>query len=175
MSLARRFLEWASQLLPRPRVITDLDGSPPYLSRFYLLGRPRMPDGSDPFDRFGAIRAGAVEGERFGVYLHRFHRGDMDRELHNHPWRWSFSLILAGGYIEERRSGNQVNTRAVFPGSINWLSQDTFHRVELLDGEAWSLFVAGPKVQSWGFWDRVTGAFTPWREYIARTRAERAR
>ena len=33
-----------------------------------------------------------------GVYLHRFHRPDIDQHLHNHPWRWAASLILNGSY-----------------------------------------------------------------------------
>lgn len=36
------------------------------------------------------------------LYLHRFLRPDEDGELHNHPWRWAVSVMLAGGYAEER-------------------------------------------------------------------------
>jgi hypothetical protein len=101
------------------------------------------------------------DGNKINVYLHRFHQPDDDRGPHNHPWRWSFSLILAGGYRETR-----VHERAVFagcsvttyyfPGNVNWIDESDFHRVNKLlpgkDGEVWTLFVTGPKHQrGWGF------------------------
>ena len=43
---------------------------------------------------------------------------------------------------------------------------DTFHRVDLLEDDAWSHFLVGPKTKSWGFWDRVTGQYTEWREFF---------
>lgn len=152
--------------LPRPRVIYDVDGVSPYLTRYYLLGRPRMPDGSEPFDKFGNPHPDAVFPTGIGLYLHRFHRGDKDRELHNHPWRWSCALVLAGGYVEERRVRDNVVRRDVKPGRLNWIGHDDFHRVDLRGPEAWTLFLAGPKVSSWGFWNRATGAFTHWREFL---------
>lgn len=169
----RPFLEWLVQLLPPPRVIYDRNGVSKYLSRWYLLGGPRMPDGSSAFDRFGAPRDGAVYpfGQRFGIYLHKFHRGDDEPQLHSHPWRWAISLILAGGYREERRdSANRAYSRYVYPGELNFIRADDFHRVDLLQEDAWSLFIAGPKVQSWGFWDRHTDRAWPWREFISQLR-----
>lgn len=103
------------------------------------------------------------------VYLHHFHRSDIDRDLHNHPWGGT-SLILTGGYDEERRDldGPSVNRRRFRPGCVNVLKPDTFHRVDLLTSDCWTLFVASERVQSWGFWDRDTGLFTPWRDAIIR-------
>jgi len=92
-------------------------------------------------------------------YLHRFMLPDSDRALHNHPWRWSFSLVLAGGYEEERldKTG-KVITRRVRPGMLNFLGRNSFHRVTELHGkETWSLFIAGPKFSSWGFLDPDKG------------------
>lgn len=107
------------------------------------------------------------------VYLHHFHRSDADRDLHNHPWAGS-SIILAGGYREERRvawgeSGEAIERRTYLPGDVNTLDPDTFHRVDLLDPIAgcWTLFTTGARSQSWGFWNRDTGILTPWREAIA--------
>ena len=57
-------------------------------------------------------------------------------------------------------------------GSLESLRRDDFHRVDLLERDSWSLFVAGPRVGSWGFADRRTGEFTPWREFIARVRGQ---
>lgn len=109
------------------------------------------------------------------VQLHKFHRGDQDVELHNHPWKWAVSLILAGGYREERKigesNGANVWTKTFRPGSINLLRGDAFHRVDMLDAQigCWTLFVSGPKTQSWSFWNRKTGELTPWRNFLAIT------
>jgi hypothetical protein len=104
------------------------------------------------------------------LYLHFFHRGDADLELHNHPWAGT-SLILTGGYREERRGADdRIEWRWFRPGDVNELAPDTFHRVDLLEPNAgcWTLFIAGERVQSWGFWDRRSGAFTPWHEALRR-------
>jgi len=167
----------AERLLGKPRVIFDRGGRSPYLSRYYLVGAPTMPDGSWPFDALGAPREGAVwPNKALGVYLHHFHKGDDEPELHNHPWRLAVSLVLAGGYVEERREADDtVTTRVVRPGAVNVIRSTTFHRVELLDGrEAWTLFVVGPKFTGWGFWSRTSKEFTPWREFINARRTEAA-
>lgn len=115
-------------------------GGDPYLLRVYLLRvwRERLP----------------------GVFLHCFLRGDYDRELHNHPWDWALSVILSGGYAEERLvDGSRVSRRARLPLTLNLIRANDFHRVELFDRHCWSLFIAGPRRQHWGFWDRATGEF----------------
>jgi len=182
-------------LFGEPRVIYDRDGGSPYLSRYYLWnGKPYMPDGSFPYNAKGNPKEGAIfPADKPAILLHRFHRSDDDLALHNHPWRWAISLILAGGYREEKRvveattdprqvaydkggayesldRGHHVEVREFHPGDINVLTSDTFHRVDLLDTDAWSLFITGPKFASWGFWDRDDGSYTPWRTFIARKR-----
>lgn len=171
MVTVKSLVVWIASKIRDVRVIYDGEGRSPYLTRHYLIGAPKMPDGSRPFDEFGDMRPSAIWSGRFGIYLHRFHRSDSDRELHNHPWRWSCSLVLAGGYVEERRSGDAVISRRVTPGRFNWIGHDDFHRVDLIEKDAWTLFVVGPKVSSWGFWSRISRAFVPWREFIAGKRA----
>jgi hypothetical protein len=56
------------------------------------------------------------------------------------------------------------------PWSLVSIKEDDFHRVDLLEHDSWSLFLAGPRVASWGFWDRETGVFLGWREFIAKIR-----
>lgn len=172
--MIRRLCRLLASGLGRPRVISDGPGKSPYLSRWYILGAPRMSDGSQPFDEFGDMRPGASWPSWGGLYLHRFHRSDADRELHNHPWRWSVSLILAGGYLEERRgTAGLVERIARLPGDFNWIGHDDFHRVDLIEEDAWTLFLVGPKVSTWGFWDRATGAFKHWRPFLDEKRAAR--
>jgi hypothetical protein len=148
-NIARALLARVAARLP-VRVITG-EGGDPYLYKFLVW---QSGEGRDTWR----------------VHLHRFVRSDADRELHNHPWRWAVSLILAGGYREEYRTVEakpQVAWQTKRPGSINVVLPSTFHRVDLLEHDCWTLFVSGPVVQSWGFWDRFTGAFTPWREFFA--------
>ncbi len=123
-------------------------------------------DGSTYLERYTLLNLGPTRGR---VYLHRFLRGDEDRELHNHPW-YALSLILVAGYLEERRrwtpEGDRVDVRRYRPGRFNVLAPHTFHRVELDRGPCWTLIATGPVVQSWGFWDRGTGRYLPWREFV---------
>lgn len=149
MSPARAML---TALLPRLRAavksdtITGRDGDV-YMERFHLL---TFPDG-------GHVR------------LHRIARSDLDHELHDHPWH-AVSLILAGSYREERRVGEpgayEIVSRVYLPSDVNHIGADDYHRLELITPEVWSLFVTGPKLKSWSFWDRDTGVVTPWREFL---------
>lgn len=151
-------LEQVSKLLP-VRMIRG-EGGTPYLSKYLLFGQD------------GEFAPG------WRLYLHRFHRGDKDRDLHNHPWEWAMSWILIGGYREQLHVMKKVQIhdgltalrwerteRNVLPGAVNVLLSDTFHRVDLLDGESWTLFLTGPKTQSWGFVND-SGIFTTWREQL---------
>lgn len=154
-----------------------------YLSRFFLYPEARPED---------------LEGEErddpFGVVLHHFQASDADHELHKHPWDWGVSIILTGGYREERRFYAKaaplpfdmelpsallrelanlryaVKRRWFMPGSVNVLFADTFHRIDLADEKAgcWTLFIHGKRIQSWGFWNRYNDKFTPWREFVSR-------
>lgn len=122
------------------------NGSGPFLTRYILC---KLPGGGQ-------------------VNLHFFHRGDEDPQLHNHPWPGR-SLVLAGGYIEERRlPDGRIRKRTFQPGDSNEFEATTFHRVDLLRPEegCWTLFTLGKKQQDWGFWDRRTGIYTPWRTFI---------
>lgn len=136
--MMRTFLFWLTSRLPC-RIISD--GNTPYLERYYLF---------------------TVLGWRF--YLHRFVGSDPDRGLHDHPWSRAFSIILAGQYWEETRSGRRL---------VRWfnsLTGDTFHRVVLPhvglhEYPCWTLFFhRAAKVKQWGFL-RQTPMHTPtgWR------------
>ena len=103
------------------------------------------------------------------LYLHFFHRGDGDQELHNHPWL-AHGVILAYGYREERRTVRGIETHDYPAGAVTALLPNTFHRVDLLQPSkgCWTLLTVGDRVQSWGFWSRETDQFTPWREFVSR-------
>lgn len=101
-----------------------------------------------------------------GIYLHCFHASDEDLELHNHPWGFSVSFILKGCYIEEvLTKKGWIRTRAFFPGRINIIRANTFHRVDLLTDKVWTLFICFNRKQDWGFMDRETGEYIQWEEF----------
>lgn len=119
--MIRRLLYALSGRLPC-RIISD--GDHPYLERYYV-------------------------GQLFGwtFYLHRFVASDPARGLHDHPWDRAYSIVLAGSYYEQTRSGWRL---------VRWfnrLTGDTFHRVVLMEGmpHVWTLFCHGPYVKRWGF------------------------
>ena len=136
--------------------ITDYHDGSPYLTRVLL---PRIP--------FFNIRP----------MLHKFHRPDGDRALHNHPWKWACSVVLAGSYVEERllpdeaqlyRAAGLELGPAVETRHVRWwnvLTDADFHRITELKGAVYTLFISGPRVQEWGFMDG-SGTFTQWRRYI---------
>ena len=75
-----KFLYWLTARLPC-RIINGPNGEP-YLERYFLFSL---------FSLFG-----------WTAYIHRFVDNDPNRGLHDHPWAWSCSLVLAGGYHELR-------------------------------------------------------------------------
>lgn len=156
------------------RVIMDRMGLLPYLSRYYVFGAPKMADGSPPFDKYGNLNPG--ERARinptfdYGLYVHHFHKSDDDGAPHSHPFKWGLSFVIAGGYYEERLIGDRIVRRKVPPLSFNFLNEKDFHRVDLIEEDAWTLFLVGPRVQSWFFWDRTTKKSIHWREFLAQGR-----
>ncbi|MVW72167.1 hypothetical protein [Bordetella sp. 15P40C-2] len=138
----KRFLHWLSGHLPG-RIISD--ASTPYLERYYLC---------------------TVFGWRF--YLHRFVGSDPDRGLHDHPWRFAFSIVLVGWYWELTRAGIR---------KVRWFNSllgDSFHRVVLpedADGTpvpCWTLFAhTAGDIKPWGFirLSHKNSKVQVWREY----------
>lgn len=79
------------------------------------------------------------------LYIHRFVASDPDC-VHDHPWRYGFSLILSGWYLEEKRDRTRVRKW------FNVVNGDTFHRVIVpIGGEAWTLFAHNRRCKAWGF------------------------
>ncbi len=143
-----RFLNWLAA--GRRYFMIENFERQPYLLRLLLRGR--LP--------------GDETNPSWSAYLHRFYRHDEDRHLHNHPWTWSFSIILWGGYVEERRRRNgKIVRRRVWPGTINLLGPKDFHRVlELKGSQTWTLFITGGKASAWGF--LVDGVFILAKAYL---------
>lgn len=154
MTIAERL----KRLWPREKVIKGCaargDADSPYLSRWVLA-------------RWGGKMAreeetGEMRWQGWQLLLHRFHRSDADRELHDHPWAF-VSLILWRGYIEETPRGR----RRKWPGMLLFRPANWIHRVELLHGRpAWTLVLCAPRKRIWGFW--LSGQWEQWTHYFKR-------
>lgn len=93
------------------------------------------------------------------AYLHQILLDD-DKYLHDHPWD-NVSIILSG-ILREIRPGNQ--TEILPPGSIVERKAEDSHRLEVVKGPVWSLFLTGPWQRTWGFW--VNGEWVPHYEHL---------
>lgn len=115
----------------------------PYLIRWWIVPRNRF----------------------FNVYLHCFKRSDDDRARHTHPWLFNASWLLRNRYREWIGDGPlDFIDRA--EGCIKFRWGPAAHRVELTDGDCWTVFITGPRIREWGFlcgprfihWKIFTGA-----------------
>ncbi len=160
--MIRRAILWLLAFIPHVTIYRE--AGVPYMTRYYLLGGPRTGKGASGWRKH-------LPGN---VFLHCFHASDMPIP-HNHPFPGT-SLILKGRYREYRaipttcdlysREGAVYASRDLGPGDLNQLDAETYHWVELLTPEVWTLFVAGARVQDWGF--LTSEGHVPWRQYKAR-------
>lgn len=94
----------------------------------------------------------------FKIYLHCFLGSDEDRALHDHPWH-SLSFLLKGRINEHLM--HQVHS---VPRFIPQLRKATCaHRIELIKGPAWTIFISGPKIREWGFY--CPQGWRHWRDF----------
>lgn len=122
------------------------------------------------FDGRAYMRRWGVAGRWGGVYLHRFDAPDPGIDLHDHPFSF-VSVVLAGGYIEERADIREAEMlariadkwpttchRGVLEHRGRWsvraLRLDECHRIVDLDRgrRCWTLVLRGPVRRRWGFY-----------------------
>lgn len=152
-----RFADWAVK--NHPKRSDDENSSTPQHFAAYVI--PDYITG-DPY--ITRVLFPRVFG--FRPMLHHIHRPDKDRHEHSHPWSWAFSLILTGSYNEER------NGISSLVRGWNFLRDTDFHKITKLHGEVWTLFIAGPRTQDWGF--VVDGSVVPSDKYIAARKRKHA-
>lgn len=95
-----------------------------------------------------------INRQNFGLYLHKCNYPDLDPNLfHDHPWSWSFSIILYGYYIEERPGfGQEDEKRKKRFLNLNILGKNTFHRLsEISKNGVWTLYFRGKRAKKDGF------------------------
>ncbi len=123
------------KLLPCKKIKLKVNDSI-YLERYYLIKSPLI-----------------------NVKIHRILESDADERLHDHPWEWAISVILLGGYVEERLQDDKTVRKKTYGlGRPNIIGANTFHRVSLLlSEEVWTLFIHGPRNKEWTFLNVVNG------------------
>lgn len=119
-----------------------------------IIGPAASPAERDYLHRWHLLRDQEGQGN---IYLHRFHRSDDDRALHDHPWPWT-TVVLAGSYREHTETGAFDRV----PGTVVSRTATELHRVELLSDTVWTLFLTGPKQREWGFMVPDVGWMTWW-------------
>lgn len=97
-----------------------------------------------------------------GVVLHKFVAPDPSPGFHTHPWAFSISIMLTGGYREIIFSPTGSHTARDRPaGSIRAWGPNFAHQLTGIPGKpfgGWSLFITGPvldRVYNWGYWHAV--------------------
>lgn len=98
----------------------------------------------------------------FNVYLHKFSGSDDDRAQHDHPW-WSLSFLLKG----EAKEHYLKKVRLV-PRFFPIIRSAKFtHRLEVVQGPVWTLFITGPRIRQWGF--HCPKGWVHWKEFTDTT------
>lgn len=106
----------------------------------------------------------------FNIYLHHFLRSDDDRALHDHPW-WNLSILLEGRYVEHTISAGGINIRTERrAGEMKFRRAGAAHRIELVDGPCWTIFITGPRLREWGF--HCPGGWVHWRDFTSGPKGE---
>lgn len=122
-------------------------------------------------DRPYLDRLRLIQTPMFGLYLHRIHTPDTDRDPHDHPW-WFASLVLSGGYTERVWDTPELRDRPPFAPrrrvrgrfSLRCLGRRRAHKITEVRGLLWTLVLTGPRRSSWGFW--TAGGYVDWRDYL---------
>jgi hypothetical protein len=111
-----------------------------YLARWWILPRNRY----------------------LNIYLHRFTGDDDDRALHDHPWA-SMSILLKGVLREHNFKGHRC-----IPRLVPIIRSAKFaHRLELIKGPAWTIFITGPVTRHWGF--HCPNGWVHWKKFVSNT------
>lgn len=134
----------------------------PYMDRWWLI--PYKPGTGDHKYSEGTYVARLWKNpivwlfQKFGwgLRVHEIRSSDDERAYHDHPWPF-LSVVLKGGYCEHEpifdSSGLFVGDFCQWhgPGSVIFHKAGDFHRLELTQGPATTLFLSLKKRQHWGF------------------------
>jgi len=103
--------------------------------------------------------------------LHWLLRADPEPDLHDHPNAF-ISIVLRGWYEEEIPKLGESERISRRISLWNFKNPTDRHRIVALRRPTLTLVFAGPVVRGWGF--HTPKGWEPWREYVARRRANSA-
>lgn len=122
----------------------------------------------DYMDRWWLLRLGYLN-----VRVHHIKRKDLDRHLHDHPWKAARTIILQGWYWEKRKVGEGALEVLRSEGDTALLRHGQYHSItQVSEGGVWTLFFTWFRVDEnseegdWGFLEN--GKHVPWRLYKQR-------
>ena len=117
------------------------------------------------------VRLHVLKTPLFAICLHWILKPDAEPYLHDHPASF-LSLILRGGYAEERQIGDgPVEHRVHRWYNFIRASRQDKHRIIFARKNTLTLCFMGPKRQEWGF-TLEDGSWISWQSYYAKQRAE---
>lgn len=109
--------------------------------------------------------------------LHKWLQSDHDRALHDHK-SWNVSVLLTGRYREWFfhpltdpsvlgwvRIPFRYIAKMRLPFVPYFRRAETPHRIELLGGPIWTLWLRGPARREWGFW--TPNGWVHWERYTS--------
>lgn len=177
MRVPQALRRWCSDRLIRRAMKTPyfhLDG---YMERYWLVPYAFQPDGIEgagcgPVSFWHRPIAWMLQRFGIAIRIHRIMRSDRSDAFHDHPWSY-LTVLLIGAYCEVRpvfKDGMYKHNavRICIAGDALLRRADSWHRLVLFDNEScWTLFITGPKRQSWGFLEHLH-AKTYWRDYVAK-------
>jgi hypothetical protein len=120
-----------------------------------IFGRPSRNIGPDYMHRYYLIPHNKI----CNIYLHCFHRSDIDRALHDHPWD-SVAFLLSGELSEWYHPDDDAEfkhdqSEFSFRNIRRWRpvhrTAKHTHRIVLKSERAWTLFITGRWKRKWGF------------------------
>lgn len=108
------------------------------------------------------------------LYLHHIHREDRERDPHDHPWAWFWSLVLCGAYSEayypDKADHLRCRTRTHLRFSLHRVGREAAHLISAVHGPLWTLVLTGPDKGTWGFYRQ--GQYVNWRDYVGPAAAD---
>lgn len=92
-----------------------------------------------------------------GIFLHKIHTSEKVDVFHTHPWN-GISFIF--GSYNEQHIGEPLRKKSYF----NFVKAKTPHRVEVGVKPVWTLFIHGPKCNTWAVFDKTNKVLDtePW-------------
>ena len=85
----------------------------------------------------------------WSVRVHHWLGPDDDRAFHDHPWNFT-TFVIKGGYVDRYPGGAEMITAP----AIRRRAATHRHTVIPYPEGAWTVVVTGPRLRSWGFWDK---------------------